>query len=68
MEQNSEAPVKTLEGKHFKTLLTKRSSIKGQITKFKNYLNKITKQDIMLTAVEFAELTLRPNLTNCKLR
>ncbi|KAL4715399.1 hypothetical protein ACJJTC_015170 [Scirpophaga incertulas] len=41
-----------------KMLITKRSSIKGQITKFKNYLDKVTKQ-LQLSTVEIAELTLK---------
>ncbi|CAH0723440.1 unnamed protein product, partial [Brenthis ino] len=41
-----------------KVLIVKRSSIKGQITKFKNYLDKITRQS-QLTGIEVAELSLK---------
>lgn len=43
---------------NLKSLITKRSSIKGQITKFKNYISKITEQS-KLTSIEFAELSLK---------
>lgn len=39
-------------------LVVKRSSIKGQITKFKNFLTYIKSKD-SLTSIELAELTLR---------
>lgn len=42
----------------FKDLLVKRSSVKGQITRFKNYLDKVTGQSL-LDAVEIAELSLK---------
>lgn len=48
------------DGKILSSLLPKRSSIKGQITKFKNYLENLSKSDF-LTAVETAELTLKLN-------
>lgn len=41
-----------------KSLMTKRSSVKGQITKFKNYLSKITEQS-HLPSIEVAELSLK---------
>ncbi|CAH0713895.1 unnamed protein product, partial [Brenthis ino] len=41
-----------------KVLIVKRSSIKGQITKFKNYLDKITRQS-QLAGIEVAELSLK---------
>lgn len=41
-----------------KVLIVKRSSIKGQITKFKNYLDNITKQP-QLMGIEVAELSLK---------
>ncbi|XP_059045790.1 uncharacterized protein LOC131841487 [Achroia grisella] len=44
----------------FKDLCTKRSSIKGQITKFKNYLDTITRQP-KLTTIELTELSLKVN-------
>lgn len=41
-----------------KDLTIKRSSVKGQITRFKNYLDKITRQS-KLTTIEVAELSLK---------
>lgn len=41
-----------------KELLARRSSIKGQITKFKNYIDKVTKS-ADLSNMELAELTLK---------
>ena len=41
-------------------LLVKRSSIKGQITKFRNFLSNITSKET-LTQIELAELTLKLN-------
>lgn len=41
-----------------KDLLVKRSSIKGQITKFKNYIDKISRSTD-ITSLEMAEVTLR---------
>ncbi|KAL4710025.1 hypothetical protein ACJJTC_016003 [Scirpophaga incertulas] len=46
------------ENQTLKDLITKRSSVKGQITRFKNYLDKITKQ-ATLTTIEVAELSLK---------
>lgn len=37
-----------------KSLLTKRTSIKGRITKFKNYVNDLSKKEV-LTAIEISE-------------
>lgn len=39
-------------------LFVKRSSIKGQITKFRNYLTHIVAKET-LTSIELAELTLK---------
>lgn len=44
----------------YKDLLTKRSSIKGQITKFKNYLESIIGQP-KLSSINVAELALKLN-------
>ncbi|CAG9118509.1 unnamed protein product [Plutella xylostella] len=44
--------------KNLKDLVTKRSSIKGQITKFKNYLERVTNQE-HLSSIEVTELTLK---------
>ncbi|KAL4713803.1 hypothetical protein ACJJTC_012320 [Scirpophaga incertulas] len=41
----------------YKELCSKRSSIKGQITKFKNYLSSLS--SIQLTSHELAKLTLK---------
>ncbi|KAL4718542.1 hypothetical protein ACJJTC_016605 [Scirpophaga incertulas] len=41
-----------------KDLFTKRSSVKGQITRFKKYLDKI-KGQTTLTTIELAELSLK---------
>ncbi|KAJ8724480.1 hypothetical protein PYW08_015954 [Mythimna loreyi] len=42
----------------YKELVTKRASAKGQITKFKNYLNNISKED-ELSDIQLTELTLK---------
>lgn len=46
------------EEKRYKELLTKRSSKKVQITKFKNYLNSASNQTA-LTNIQLTELTLK---------
>lgn len=45
-------------------LFVKRSSIKGQITKFKNYLNNLLTKET-LTSTELAELTLKLGKEQC---
>ncbi|KAH9640193.1 hypothetical protein HF086_008429 [Spodoptera exigua] len=42
----------------YKELITKRVSAKGQITKFKNYLNNISKED-ELSSIQLTELNLK---------
>ncbi|KAL4703045.1 hypothetical protein ACJJTC_006655 [Scirpophaga incertulas] len=44
--------------KRMKELIIKRSSVKGQITKFKKFLSNIS-QRAELASLEFAELTLK---------
>ncbi|KAL4717105.1 hypothetical protein ACJJTC_016992 [Scirpophaga incertulas] len=46
---------------NLKSLYTKRSSIKGQLTKFKNYFDKIKDSKEVRTDLEFAELNLKLN-------
>lgn len=46
------------DGMELRQLIAKRSSIKGQITKFKGFLDKITQKTI-LSGVEFTELNLK---------
>lgn len=46
-----------------KELLVKRSSIKGRLTKFKNYLNALAEDDSM-TSIEIGKLTCK--LSNCE--
>lgn len=45
-------------GKQLKDLVVSRSSIKGQITKFKNYLTSVNSKE-ELSAIELAELSLK---------
>lgn len=55
MTTDAEKPTK------LKELIVKRSSIKGQITKFKNYLLALQSLEVELSSIELAELSLKLN-------
>ncbi|KAL4705871.1 hypothetical protein ACJJTC_019306 [Scirpophaga incertulas] len=55
----------TSSNSSLKVLYTRRSSMKGQITKFKNYVDKINKSIDEITDLELVELNLKLSKIEC---